>query len=174
VIVTPSGSCAALIRHDYPKLFENDDMSWRTLANRAASITWEMSEYLVEGLGITDIGAKLPQPETFAVHDACHGLRLLGLGKAGRTLIENVENASLEELAECDVCCGFGGLFAVKMAAVSNAMLEKKIENINASDGQTIVTGDVSCLTQMNGGLSRNKSPKRVKHLADVLAKGLD
>lgn len=173
VIVTPSGSCAAMVRHEYPKLFENDEISWKTLANRAASITWEFTEFLVDGLGIEDIGAQLPQPESFAIHDACHGLRLLGLHDAGRKLLDNVGNATVEPLQDCDVCCGFGGLFSVKMPAISNAMLTKKVENINESAAETIITGDASCLTQMNGGLSRQKSKKRVQHIADVLAKGL-
>ncbi|MDQ7027157.1 MAG: (Fe-S)-binding protein [Anaerolineae bacterium] len=174
VIVTPSGSCAAMIRHEYPALFENDNISWQTLAKRAASITWEFSEFLVDGLGITDIGAKLPQAQSFAVHDACHGLRLLELGAAGRKLLNNVENATLEELNDCDVCCGFGGLFSVKMPAVSHGMLMKKVDNINQSAAEAIITGDASCLTQMNGGLSRQKSSKRVRHIADVLAEGID
>jgi L-lactate dehydrogenase complex protein LldE len=84
-----------------------------------------------------------------------------------------VENATIEPLNEHEVCCGFGGLFSVKMPAVSNAMLTKKINNINDSAAETIITGDASCLTQMNGGLSRQKSPKRVRHIADVLAEGL-
>lgn len=174
VIVTPSGSCAAMIRHEYPALFKEDkDPAWRNLANKAASITWEFSEFLVEGLGIEDIGATLPQKETFAFHDACHGLRLLGLGNSARKLLDNVENADVDDLNECDVCCGFGGLFAVKMANVSNAMLQTKIKHIEASDANTILTGDASCLTQMNGGLSRKNSTKRVRHVADVLADGI-
>jgi L-lactate dehydrogenase complex protein LldE len=173
VIVTPSGSCAAMVRHEYPTLFGDDEIAWRTLAQRAASITWELTEFLVDGLGIEDIGAKLPKPETFAIHDACHGMRLLGLGSEGRKLLQNVENATLEPLTECDVCCGFGGLFSIKMASVSNVMLTKKVDHINASPATTIVTGDSSCLTQMNGGLSRQKSAKRVRHIADVLAEGI-
>lgn len=172
VIVTPSGSCAAMIRHEYPALFAKD-RKWRTIAEYVASITWEFTEFLVDGLGIKDIAAKLPDAQSFAFHDACHGLRLLGLGAAGRTLLSHVENATIRELDGCDVCCGFGGLFSVKMPDVSNAMLQKKIANINSSPADTIVTGDVSCLTQMNGGLERQASPKRVRHIADVLAEGL-
>lgn len=172
VIVTPSGSCAAMVRHEYTTHFAGDP-DWEARAVRAASITWEFTEFLVDGLGVTDLGARLPQKQTFAFHDACHGMRLLGLLKQGRTLLEHVENAEVTELKDCDVCCGFGGLFAVKMPDVSNAMLSHKIANINASDADTILTGDASCLTQMNGGLSRQKSPKRVKHIADVLAEGL-
>ena len=139
-----------------------------------ALITWEFSEFLVDGLGIIDLNLQLPARESFAMHDACHGLRGLGLGQAARELIGNLRNAEFVELNECEICCGFGGLFSVKMPDISNAMLKNKIENINESAADTIVTGDVSCLTQINGGLSRQKSQKRIMHLADVLAKGLD
>jgi L-lactate dehydrogenase complex protein LldE len=96
------------------------------------------------------------------------------LGNAARTLLGNTENATVCDLTECDVCCGFGGLFSVKMPNVSNAMLQTKINHIEASSAPTIVTGDASCLTQMNGGLSRKGSDKRVRHIADVLAEGLE
>ena len=173
VIVTPSGSCAAMVRHEYPHLFTPADGDLYEQAQRMASITWEFSEFLVEGLGIADLNLHLPAQATVAIHDACHGLRGLGLGQATRDLLHHLGNAEMVELNECEVCCGFGGLFSVKMADISNAMLVNKIENINNSGAETIVTGDVSCLTQMNGGLSRNKSQKRVAHLADVLAQGL-
>ena len=173
VIVTPSGSCATMLRHEYPGLFAPEDGELYEQAQRIAAITWEFSEYLVEGLGLVNLDLALPAPESFAMHDACHGLRGLGLGGAARDLLAQLGNAELCELNECEVCCGFGGLFSIKMPALSNAMLRAKIDNINASTAETIVTGDVSCMTQMNGGLSRGKSGKRVQHLADVLAKGL-
>lgn len=173
VVVVPSGSCGAMVRHEYPTLFNDDTEEWQQRAYRMASITWEFTEFLVDGLGISDLNLTLEKPETFAFHDACHGLRLLGLGDAARTLVSNMDNATLEPLQENDVCCGFGGLFSVKMPTVSNGMLDKKVNFINESEATTIITGDVSCLTQMNGGLSRQKSPKQVKHVADVLAQGL-
>ena len=167
VIVTPSGSCAGMVRHEYPGLFAGDP-EWEALAVKMASITWEFTEYLVDGLGITDIGAVLPQKETFAFHDACHGLRLLGLGRQGRTLLENVENAEIADLKDCDVCCGFGGLFAVKMADVSNAMLMHKIDNITPA--MPIRSDrDASCLTQNERRPVRHQAPKGA-HVADVLA----
>ena len=172
VIVTPSGSCAAMVRHEYPTLFA-DDPQWRAKAERAAAITWEITEFLVDGLGISDLKVKLPQQHTYAFHDACHGLRLLGLGPASRTLVGGVENASVSEMTDCDVCCGFGGLFSVKMPDVSGDMLKRKVENINASEADTILTGDASCLTHMNGGLSRQKAAKRVRHVVDVLAEAI-
>ena len=162
-----------MLRHEYPQLFTPDDGALYDEAQRIASITWEFSEFLVDGLGIVNLDLSLPQRESFAMHDACHGLRGLGLGGAARDLIAHLGNADLRELNECEVCCGFGGLFSVKMPELSNAMLQNKVSNINASAADTIVTGDVSCLTQMNGGLSRSKSAKRVMHLSDLLAKGL-
>ncbi len=171
-IVTPSGSCAAMVCHEYPTLFA-DDPQWKDAAERAASITWEFTEYLVDGLGKTDLGLSLPQPEKFAMHDGCHGLRLLGLTHQARDLLADVDNLELCDLNEHDVCCGFGGLFSVKMPEVSNAMLQTKISNIEATEAATIVTGDASCLTHMNGGLSRKESGKRVRHVAEILAAGL-
>lgn len=171
-IVVPSGSCTAMIRHEYPVLFADDPHRLR-LAQHIASITWEFTEYLVDGLGVTDLGLRLPAPHTFGYHDSCHGLRMLELGTAGRALLQHMENATLVELTDHDECCGFGGLFAVKMAEVSGAMLQKKIARILECPAETIVAGDISCLIHMNGGLARQKSAKRVRHIADVLADGL-
>lgn len=172
VIVTPSGSCAAMVRHEYPTLFAGDH-GLMPLVKHLASITWEFTEFLVDGLGINDLKLSLPHPQQFAFHDSCHGLRMLGLKQAGRTLLGNVQNAEIVELSDADVCCGFGGLFSVKMPDISNAMLQEKIRNINACPADTIVVGDVSCLTHMNGGLSRQRSRKRVRHIADILGEAL-
>jgi L-lactate dehydrogenase complex protein LldE len=171
VIVTPSGSCCSMVRHYYPELFK-DDPEWRDRALWAADITWEFTEYLVDGLGITDVGAAMP-PTTVAFHHACHGYRLLNLSEQAQTLAENIEGVTVNELKGCDQCCGFGGLFSVKMPEISGAMLNDKVANINASDADVILTGDASCQTQMNGGLSRQDSPKRVQHIAEFLAQGL-
>lgn len=172
VIVTPSGSCAAMVRHEYPTLFAGDPQ-WQPLADRAAAITWELTEFIVDGLGIEDLNLRLSEPASFAFHDSCHGLRMLGLGDAARKLVDGIENASVHDLTDNDQCCGFGGLFAVKMADVSGAMLQKKMDNINACEADTILCGDVSCLSHMNGGLARQGSSKQVRHIADVLAEGL-
>jgi len=174
VIVTPSGSCAAMVRHEYPALFAKGDPELQAQAQRLASITWEFTEYIVEGLGINDLQGYLSQAQSFAFHDACHGLRLLGLGAEARTLVENVENATVLELQDADVCCGFGGLFSVKMADVSGAMLLNKMDAIEECPADCILTGDASCLTHINGGLQRRGSPKRVRHIADVLAEALE
>jgi L-lactate dehydrogenase complex protein LldE len=171
VIVTPSGSCASMVKHYYPELFK-DDPEWYDRATWAGSITWEFSEYLVDGLGITDIGAKMPATKV-AFHDACHGLRLMGLKDQARQLASNVEGVSVTELSGADQCCGFGGLFAVKMPEISGAMLKDKVQSIDTVEADVVVTGDASCLTQMNGGLSRHGKTRRVQHIADFLAGGL-
>jgi L-lactate dehydrogenase complex protein LldE len=171
VIVAPSGSCVAMVRHEFPHLFEDDP--WRSAATDVATKTWEFTEYLVDGLGITDLKLEFAETRTFAFHDSCHGLRMLGLGQAARTLLGNGHNATIYELDEHDECCGFGGTFSVKMADVSGAMLHRKIDNIARCPADTIVMGDLSCIAHINGGLARVGSPKRARHIADVLAEGL-
>ncbi len=171
VIVAPSGSCASMVRHFYPDLFK-DDPQWRARANRAADITWEFTEYLVDGLGVTDIGAHLP-PTTVALHHACHGYRMLNLKTQPQQLAEAIDGVTVTDLPGADECCGFGGLFSIKMPEISGAMLKEKMEGIGNADTDLIITGDASCLTQINGGLSHTGSPKRVMHIADLLAKGL-
>ena len=173
VIITPSGSCAAMVRHEFPTLFAGDSF-WGPRAERAASITWEFSEYLVDGLGVTDLGGRLDTPRKVGLHDACHGLRLLKLGRQARALIGGIENAEVSEVPDCDVCCGFGGLFAVKMPDVSGSMLQDKVNSITGSEADVVVTGDASCLTQINGGLARSESAVRCVHLADLLAESLE
>lgn len=171
VIVAPSGSCASMVRHYYPELFKGDP-EWYDRATWAANITWELTEYLVDGLGIIDIGAALP-PTKVAFHHACHGLRLMHLGEQAQALAAHVEGVTVTSLTGADVCCGFGGLFSVKMPGISGAMLDDKIRNIENADADMIVTGDASCLMQMNGGLSRQGKTRRVVHIADLLAQGL-
>ena len=171
IIVAPSGSCVSMVRHEYPKLFADDPINLPR-AQRLASITWEFSEFIVNGLGISDLNAHLPQPQTFAFHDACHGLRQLKLHDQARQLIGAIDNADLTELNEHDVCCGFGGLFSVKMAAISGSMLKQKTANIKSCPAQ-VLCGDVSCMTHINGGLARQGSDKRVRHIADILAEAI-
>lgn len=172
LIVAPSGSCTAMVRHEYPRLFAGDPQ-WSDEAQRVASITWELTEFIVDGLGITDLHGRLPTPTTIAFHDSCHGLRLLGLKGASRTLASSLENVTVLDWDNSETCCGFGGLFSVKMADVSGAMLHKKIDHIEQSGADVIVTGDVSCLTHMNGGLEKQGKPARVRHIADLLAEGI-
>jgi L-lactate dehydrogenase complex protein LldE len=167
-IVTPSGSCASMVKHFYHELFKGQPEE--PLAHAVAAKTYELTQYLVDVLGVTDLGTVLPRPIKAVVHDACHGLRGLGITQQPRVLLSYVKNLQLAELPGHDQCCGFGGLFAVKMSEISGAMLNDKMTNINASEAEIVITGDASCAMHMNGGLSRNKSSKRVVHIAEVLA----
>ena len=168
-IVTPSGSCASMVKHFYHELFKGQ--SEEQLAHDVAAKTWELTEFLVDVMGVSNLGTTLDRPVTAMIHDACHGLRGLNLFKQPRVLLSNVKNLSLVDLPGQDQCCGFGGLFAVKMSQISTAMLNDKLTNINSVPNvDIIITGDASCLMHMNGGLSRNQSPKRVVHVAEVLA----
>ncbi len=172
VIVAPSGSCVAMVRHEYPRLFADDPRQLQ-LAERLASITWELTEFLVDGLGITKIEGRLAGKQTFAFHDSCHGLRLLGLGQAARTLVASIDNAEIMEMNGHDTCCGFGGLFSVKMAGVSGAMLADKIAQIQSCPAQ-VLAGDISCIMHMNGGLTKLGGTTQVQHIADVLAAAIN
>jgi L-lactate dehydrogenase complex protein LldE len=107
-------------------------------------------------------------------HDACHGLRFLGLSEQARTLLQGVSGAEVLPLRGCDECCGFGWLFAVKMADISEKMLSRKIESINETGADLVVMGDASCMTQIAGGLKRAGSKVRARHIAEVLANRVD
>ncbi|GAC1556490.1 MAG: (Fe-S)-binding protein [Herpetosiphon sp.] len=169
VVVTPSGSCATMIRHFYPQLFA-DNPALLELATALAARTYEFSEYLVDVLHVSDVGAQ--RTDTLTIHDACHGLRGLGIKAQPRTLLEHVEGAEVVPLHNAERCCGFGGLFAVKLPQISEAMLADKLDNIEASGARFAVTCDASCMTQINGGLSRRGSACRALHIAQVLAEG--
>jgi L-lactate dehydrogenase complex protein LldE len=170
-IVTPSGSCAAMVHHYYPELFK--DHPRRDEAQAVAGRTFELTQFLVDRLGVTDLGTALSKPTRAAIHDACHGYRGLHIDQQPRTLLSHVKNLELVALPGHDQCCGFGGLFSIKMGEISSAMLADKMKAINATDADIIITGDASCMMHMNGGLSRNGSGKRVVHIAEVLAGNL-
>ena len=172
VIVAPSGSCAAMVRVDYLKLFA-DEPEYLAEAERISSITWEFSEFLVDGLGIEDIEGVLQEKQTFAFHDSCHGLRMLGIKEAPRKLVSNLKNAEVIPLEGAETCCGFGGLFSIKIPNVSGAITAKKLDSIQKNEADWILLGDVSCMTNMNTALEKKGEPKRVRHFADVLAEAI-
>ena len=167
-IVSPSGSCTAMVHH-YPALFP-DDEKWRRRARAVASRTFELSSFLVRVLKVEDVGARFSGRVTW--HDACHALRDLKVQSEPRRLIARVRDAEFVELENADACCGFGGTFAVKYPEVSVAILDQKIEAIERAGVQAVVSGDASCLMQIGGRLSRNGSNVRVMHLAELLASG--
>ncbi len=165
-IVLPSGSCGAMIRHLYHELF--DGTRQQSAAEALIGRTYELTEYLVDVLGVTDLGARFDGTITY--HDACHGMRFMGLGRQARLLLGQVAGAKIVPLPGCDECCGFGGLFAIKQAAISERMLDRKLAGIESASADLLVTGDVSCMTQIAGGLSRSGSRTRARHVAEVLA----
>jgi L-lactate dehydrogenase complex protein LldE len=165
-IVTPSGSCAAMLAHGYHDLFR-DDPAMLARGEAVARRAYEFTQYLVDVLGVDDVGARWPG--RLAYHAACHSLRGLGVLDAPLRLLRHVREAEVLPLPGFDECCGFGGLFSIKHGDISTAILERKLRGIGASGAETIVTGDASCLMHMNGGLSRAGAPQRVVHIAEVL-----
>ncbi|HEV8366384.1 MAG TPA: (Fe-S)-binding protein [Pyrinomonadaceae bacterium] len=165
-IVSPSGSCTAMVHH-YPELLA-DDSAWLKRAQAVAARTHELSAFLIRVLKIEDVGASWNGRVTW--HDACHGLRDLNLKTEPRSLIRNVRGAEFVELDNADSCCGFGGTFSVKYPEISLAILDQKIEAIERAQVNAVVAGDASCLMQIGGRLSRIGSKVRVMHLAELLA----
>jgi L-lactate dehydrogenase complex protein LldE len=166
-VVAPSGSCAGMIRTHYPELFA-DDPNWLPKANELGARTYELTSFLVDVLGVTEVDAAFDGVVTY--HDACSGLRELGVKAQPRKLLKSVDGLELVELEDSDVCCGFGGTFAVKYAEISTAIVTEKAEKIAASGAETVLAGDLGCLMNMAGKLSRDGLPVAVRHVAEVLA----
>ncbi|MEI9971781.1 MAG: (Fe-S)-binding protein [Ignavibacteriota bacterium] len=162
-VVVPSGSCTAMIAHHFSELFQKEP---ETLArvHSLESRVYEFSTYLTEVAGVEDVGARLDRIVTF--HDGCHGLRELGVKDAPRRLLANVRGLELREMAPAEECCGFGGTFAVKFPELSGAMARTKIDAIQRTGAATVVSGDPSCLMQIQGALSRAGSSIGTLHLA--------
>ena len=152
---------------DFYELFP-DDAGWRKRAKGIAAKTYEFSDFLINVLKIDDVGASFNGKITW--HDACHGLRELGLREEPRRLLKNVRGAEFIEMPNADSCCGFGGTFSVKFPEISVAILDNKIEAIEKSDVRAVVSGDASCLMQIGGRLSRLGSKVKPMHLAEILA----
>jgi L-lactate dehydrogenase complex protein LldE len=165
-IVSPSGSCTAMVHH-YSELFA-EDAEWLKRAQAVAARTHEFSSFLVRVLKVDDVGASWNGKLTW--HDACHGLRDLNIKSEPRALLKKVRGAEFVELDNADSCCGFGGTFSVKYPEISIAILDQKIEAIERAGVQAVVSGDASCLMQIGGRLSRKGSAVRVMHIAEVLA----
>lgn len=165
--VAPSGSCASQIVKHYPTLFAEGD-PWKARAEALAAKTHEITSFLVDVMGVTSTGASFAGAVTY--HDSCSGLRDLGIQAQPRTLLGAVEGLTLVEMTNADVCCGFGGTFAVKYPDLSGAIVSKKIENVAASGAPTLLAGDLGCLMNMAGKLSREGSAIEVRHVTEVLA----
>lgn len=166
-VVAPSGSCAAMVREFYPMLLRDEP----NLVERAQAMghrTYELSQFLVDVLGVDDAGARFPH--RVAYHPSCHGLRTLGLRQQPLRLLGKVRDLEVRPLGGAEECCGFGGMFAVKFESLSSSMLDSKIRAIEESGAEYVTATDVSCLMHIGGGLSRRGSPIRPIHLAEILA----
>ncbi|AUA09897.1 (Fe-S)-binding protein [Streptomyces sp. SID8382] len=172
-VVTPSGSCAAMVRDNYPRMgakaaAEGRGQELAEAAAEAVPKTYELTEFLTDVLKVTDVGAYYPHTVTY--HPTCHGLRMLRLGDRPRSLLAAVRGLNLVELPGAEECCGFGGTFAVKNAAVSAAMGADKARNITATGAEAVCTLDNSCQMHIGGTLARQGSTVRPIHLAEILA----
>ncbi|MEI6712193.1 MAG: (Fe-S)-binding protein [Verrucomicrobiota bacterium] len=165
VIVSGSGSCGSMLKVFYPELFHGREQEAEAKALSAK--TWEFSEFLVNKLGVTDLGARFEGRATF--HDGCHGLRELGTKQAPRELLKHVKGLELVEMGEAETCCGFGGTFAVKFPQISTAMAEVKCNSICETKADYVISNDSSCLMQIGGYLNRNVGTVKCLHLAEVL-----
>ena len=169
VVVVPSASCTGSVRHQHAMVarrFGDEELARR--AEAVAARTFELSELLVEVLGVEDVGAYYPHRVTY--HPTCHSLRLLRVGDRPLRLLRNVAGIDLVELPDAEVCCGFGGTFAVKNGAVSTAMLADKMRSVLATGAEVCTAGDSSCLMHIGGGLSRLNAGTETVHLAEILA----
>jgi len=169
VVVAPSGSCVGSVRHQHAVVARRGgDESLALRAEAVAERTYELSELLVDVLGVEDVGASYPHRVTY--HPTCHSLRMLRVGDKPLRLLRHVRGIDLAELPDADSCCGFGGTFALKNADTSTAMLGDKMRNVLATGAKVCTAGDSSCLMHIGGGLSRLRSGTRTVHLAEILA----
>jgi L-lactate dehydrogenase complex protein LldE len=166
-IVAPSGSCAAMVHHWYARVVPDR----RDEADALAARTFELTQYLVSVLGITDVGARL-DGTTATVHDACHGLRNLGVGNAPRQLLES-SGAEIVEMAEPETCCGFGGVFATEFPEVSTRLADAKLDHAATTRARWMVSTDLACLAHLDGRRRRAPRGPEPVHIADLLASGM-
>lgn len=169
-VVIPSGSCGDMVIHQYAALLAGEP-AYADRARELAARTYELTQFLVDVLGVSDLGAERPG-ESIAYHAACHGLRGLGLRGQPKALLREIGGAEIVDLPEEEVCCGFGGLFSVKMPEISGAMLDRKLDCIERCGARTVAVTDVSCGMHMAGGLRRRGSNIAVRHVADLLDPG--
>ena len=166
-VVAPSGSCAAMLRLHYPELF-SDDATQGPRARAFAEKVHELTSFLVDVLGVDRVSARYAGRVTY--HDACSGLRELGVKDQPRRLLAGVEGLELVEMDEAETCCGFGGAFSVKFPEISGAIAEQKTGFVRATEADCLLAGDLGCLLNIAGKLSREGSSQAVRHVAEVLA----
>ena len=170
-VVVPSGSCATMIKVYYLEVFKDDPVLLER-AQKLSERTHELSEFLVNVVGAEDVGSSFQGTVTY--HDACHLLRELHVSSEPRELIDGVAGAELAEMTDSGTCCGFGGLFAVKYPDISAAILDEKLQNIEATGADAVVANDCGCLMNIRGAMNRRGMRQRALHIAEVLAVGAD
>lgn len=166
-VVAPSGSCTSMVKNFYPELFADSPRMLSRVA-RVAARTFELSQFIVDVLGVEDVGSEFKGRLTY--HDSCHLLRELGVDSAPRKLLSKVRGVEFVESDRADACCGFGGVFSVKFPETSAAIGAEKIASVERSRADAVVSCDAGCMMQMAGLLGRKGSPVRCLHLAEVLA----
>ncbi len=166
-VVAPSGSCASTLKVHYPGLFAGD-VAWQERAENFSAKVFELMSFLTDVLGVASVEAAFKGTVTY--HDSCSGLRELGIQEQPRQLLRSMKGVKLAEMAEADVCCGFGGTFCVKYPDISNQIVGRKTENIVATGADTLLAGDLGCLMNMAGKLKRQGADTEVRHVAEVLA----
>lgn len=167
-VVAPSGSCAGMVAHHFPSLFADTDPHWRAKAEALAARTHELMAFLVDVRGMRHVAARYEGVVTY--HDSCAGLRELGVKAQPRLLLDSVQGLAVTEMKEPEICCGFGGTFCVKYPDISTRMVADKAADIAATGADTLLAGDMGCLLNMAGRLSREGSQVQVRHVAEVLA----
>jgi L-lactate dehydrogenase complex protein LldE len=165
-IVMPSGSCAHMLKHNYLELFA-DDPKWLHRAQALAGRVYEFTEYLVDKLGVTELGAHWDGLLTY--HPSCHLLRGMNIDRQPRALLANVRGAQVVDLPDAEECCGFGGVFSMEHPELSAEWLKRKIGNLEISQSPTLVVAETGCLMHIAGGLHRQKKSQRVVHIAEIL-----
>ncbi len=166
-IVAPSGSCGGMLAKHYPELFQGDPV-WHERAETFSGKVHELISFLTDVMKVERVSSKVDASATY--HDSCAGLRELGINAQPRKLLASVEGLSLKEMKNSNVCCGFGGTFAVKYGDISNAIVTEKTANIEAADADMLLAGDMGCLLNMAGKLRREGKRTEVRHVAEVLA----
>jgi L-lactate dehydrogenase complex protein LldE len=169
-VVSPSGSCTGMVHHYYPQLFEQEP-EWKAKAEELIEKTYEFSQFLVNVLGVTDLGAVLDEKVTY--HPSCHASRLLGVKTEPMALLSCVKGLECIDLPKKEDCCGFGGTFAVKMADMSEAMVCEKAMHVISTGASVLVGSDMGCLMNIEGRLNKENKPVRVMHLAQLLEEGV-
>jgi len=167
MVVSPSGSCVSMLKHNYPELFR-DDIGYRKKVEELGDKIHELTDFLVNFMRVKDLGARFEAKVTY--QDSCHAKRVLGIHDEPRILLRNVKGLELIEMDESDRCCGFGGMFSIKFENVSKEILEEKIKKIEETGCEYVVSTDISCLMHIGGRLRRRKSKIKFLHIAEIIA----